>query len=60
MTLDVEGISGTFMNYAVTIWFMCSAFFIFIWLWKTKNLNMEEVTKFQVFEKDIQKENSHE
>lgn len=58
--LDVEGISGTYMNYAFVIFSMFTALLIFIVLWKAKKLNMEESTKFQVFEKEIQeKEENH-
>lgn len=44
--------TGSLLDYAVAIGFMCGAFVIFIYLWRKGRLDMDEEPKIQMMKKD--------
>lgn len=50
MTFDASGIYGELINYMMTIWFAGSAFFIFLYLWKSDKLGLDEEAKWSMLE----------
>lgn len=50
--VDSTGVYGYFLHYAMTIFFVGSAFLIFLYLWKKKRLDMDEDAKFQMMQSE--------
>jgi hypothetical protein len=47
---DGIGVYGNFLHYGLVITLVGSAFFIFLYLWKKKRLDMDEEPKFQMMQ----------
>lgn len=60
--IDGEGVYGTFLTYALTIFFVGSAFIMFIYLWTKGRLDMDEEPKLQMMkvEEGYEEENHDE
>lgn len=50
--LDASGIYGELMNYMMTIWMVSSAFLIFLYLWKSGRLNLDEDPKWRMLKEE--------
>ena len=51
-TVDGFGVYGNYLHFGMVIWFVGSAFLIFIYLWKKGRLDMEEDAKYQMMQPD--------
>lgn len=55
--MDGMGIYGNFLHYAIVISMVGGAFFIFLYLWGNKRLDLDEEPKFQMMrEEELQEE----
>lgn len=52
IAFDCLGVYGNYLHYGAVIVLVGSAFFIFLHLWKTKRLDMDEEPKFQMMENE--------
>lgn len=50
--LDGWGVYGGILHYGMVISLVGSAFFIFLYLWKNKRLDMDEAPKYQMMQSD--------
>lgn len=50
--IDGIGVYGNFFHYAIVISLVGSAFFIFLYLWRKKRLDMDEEPKFQMMREE--------
>ena len=51
--IDGIGVYCNFFHYAIVISLVGSAFFIFLYLWKKKRLDMDEEPKFQMMQEEV-------
>lgn len=52
MSFDGLGVTGTNFHYGMVFLLVGSAFFVFVYLWKKKRLDMDEEPKFQMMEEE--------
>lgn len=50
--LDGTGICGGWVHYAFILAFVCSAFLIFLYLWRKNRLDMDEEPKIKMMQED--------
>jgi hypothetical protein len=50
--MDGAGVYGSIFHYASVIAFVGSAFLVFLYLWKTNRLDMDEGPKYQMMNDD--------
>lgn len=50
--IDGFGVHGSTLHYGLTIALVGSAFFIFLYLWKKKRLDMDEEAKYKMLEEE--------
>jgi hypothetical protein len=50
--IDGTGIHGLILHYALLFAFFGSAFFVWLYLWSQKKLDMDEEPKLRMMEKD--------
>jgi len=47
---DPNGVTGSLLHYSLVIFMVCSAFFIFLYLWRKGRLDMDEAPKHQMLQ----------
>lgn len=50
MIFDEHGIMGSLIHYSMVIFFVSSAFIIFLYLWKKGRLDMDESPKYKMLQ----------
>lgn len=50
--IDVSGVYGNILHYALTVAFVGSAFLIFLYLWKNNKLGIDEEAKYNMMGDD--------
>lgn len=54
--LDGSGVYGNIMHYAMVLFFVGSAFLIFLYLWRKGKLNMDEEAKYEMMRSEKEEE----
>ena len=58
LIIDGIGVYGNFLHYGIVMSLVGSAFLIFIYLWKSKRLDMDEEPKFQMMQDEQEEDHA--